>query len=140
MQNYPDIANLYLMVSFMSPVIVWSCHGAGTWVGHGFVHQVAHGVSFVVGHEVSHAVSRGIGNEVGPGQVSQLVNLSNHKSLVEDGEHEQVLSRSSTSLYYISLSLGFGNIDDRHRHPNINIREIILLGSRPLLKCKHFII
>ena len=26
---------------------------------------------------------------------------------------------------YISLSLGFGNIDDRHRHPNVNIREII---------------
>ena len=29
----------------------------------------------------------------------------------------------STSLYYISLSLGFGNIDDWHRHPNINIRD-----------------
>ena len=26
-------------------------------------------------------------------------------------------------------SLGFGNIDDRHRHPNINIREIIWLGD-----------
>ena len=33
---------------------------------------------------------------------------------------ENVSNRnSSTSLYYISLSLGFGNIDDRHRHPNI---------------------
>ena len=32
---------------------------------------------------------------------------------------------TSTSLYYISLSLGFGSKDDRHRHPNINIREII---------------
>ena len=28
------------------------------------------------GHEVSHAVSRGNGHEVGPDQVSQLVNLS----------------------------------------------------------------
>ena len=37
--------------------------------------------------------------------------------------------RYSTSLYYISLSLGFGNIDDRHRHPNINIREITWLGD-----------
>ena len=36
---------------------------------------------------------------------------------------------TSISLYYISLSLGFGNIDDRHRHPNINIREIIWLGD-----------
>ena len=35
----------------------------------------------------------------------------------------------STSLYYISLSLGFGNIDDRQRHPNINIREIIWSGD-----------
>ena len=32
-------------------------------------------------------------------------------------------------MYYISLSLGFGIIDDRHRRPNINIREIIWLGD-----------
>ena len=32
--------------------------------------------------------------------------------------------KNSTSLYYISLSLGF---DDRNRHPNINVREIIWL-------------
>ena len=38
-------------------------------------------------------------------------------------------SPSNTSLYYISLSLGFVNIDDQHRHPNINIREIIWLGD-----------
>ena len=39
----------------------------------------------------------------------------------------QISIARSTSLYYISLSLGFGN--DRHRHPNINIREIIWLGD-----------
>ena len=35
----------------------------------------------------------------------------------------------SALLYYNSLSLGFGNIDDRHRKPNSNIREIIWLGD-----------
>ena len=47
----------------------------------------------------------------------------------------------STSLHYISLSLGFRNIDDRHRHPNIKIREIIWLGNqlgnRAIPKCKN---
>ena len=38
------------------------------------------------------------------------------------------MGRHSTSLYYISLSLGFGNIDDCH--PNIDIREIICLGDK----------
>ena len=45
------------------------------------------------------------------------------------GGYEVGLLSVSTSLYYISLSLGFGNIYDRHIHPNINIRVIIWLGD-----------
>ena len=37
---------------------------------------------------------------------------------------------SSTLLYYISRSFGYRNIDDRHRNPYINIREIIWLGNQ----------
>ena len=37
---------------------------------------------------------------------------------------------TSTLLYYISRSFGYRNIDDRHRNPNINIKEIIWLGNR----------
>ena len=32
-------------------------------------------------------------------------------------------------IYSIYISLSLGNIDDRHRHTNINIREIIWLGD-----------
>ena len=42
----------------------------------------------------------------------------------------------STLLCYISWSSGYWNIDDRHRHPNINIREIIWLGNQ-LHHCHH---
>ena len=36
---------------------------------------------------------------------------------------------NSTLLNYISY--GYQNIDDRHRNPNINIREIIWMGNQP---------
>ena len=57
-----------------------------------------------------------------------LTSASLDASSSPNGSGEHPLA-SSTSLYYISLSLGFGNTDDRHRHPNINIREIIWLGD-----------
>ena len=46
---------------------------------------------------------------------------------------------SSTLLYYISRSFGYRNIDDRHRNPYINIREIIWLGNQLLLKLLWFL-
>ena len=40
---------------------------------------------------------------------------------------------SSTLLYYISQVIWvskYRNIDDRHKNPNINIKEIIWLGNQ----------
>ena len=42
-----------------------------------------------------------------------------------------MVSDGSTSLYYISLSLGFGNIDDQHRHKaqkKTNLFTLVLRG------------
>ena len=50
------------------------------------------------------------------------------------------LSLSGTSLYYISLSLVFGNIDDRHRKPKSNIREIIWLGDLLVFICHLLVV
>ena len=44
-----------------------------------------------------------------------------------------LLLQPSTSLYYISRSSGYQNIEDWHRNPIFNMREINQLSSPPLL-------
>ena len=51
-------------------------------------------------------------------------------NMIKSWTQKQSRVESSTLLYYISRSFGYRNIDDRHRNPNINIKEIIWLGNQ----------